>query len=107
MIEVIYYRKYHRVTVTGHAHSGESGHDLVCASASALVYTLAGNIGTLYTQESVRSPIIKLQEGDAELSCVPITRMKSVATLIFDTVCTGFELLQTYYPENLTYEVRQ
>ena len=107
MIEVIYNRKYHRVTVTGHAHSGESGHDLVCAAASALVYTLAGNIGTLYTQDSVKSPVIRLQEGDAELSCVPVSRMKHVVMLIFDAICTGFELLQTYYPENLTYEVRQ
>ena len=107
MIEVIYYRKHSRVTVTGHANSGESGHDLVCAAASALAYTLAGNIGSLYTQESIKTPVIRLQEGDTELSCVPVSRMKHVVMLIFDSICTGFELMQTYYPENIKYEVRQ
>ena len=96
MIEVIYYRKYHRITVTGHAHSGEPGHDLVCAAASALVYTIAGNVGSLSTQGSVRNPIVRLAEGDAEVSCAPINRMKSVVTLILDAICTGFELLQIY-----------
>ena len=41
MITVIYHRDLNRVTVEGHAQSGEVGHDLVCASASILVYTLA------------------------------------------------------------------
>ncbi len=44
MIKVIYYREYNRLTVEGHAGSGPEGHDLVCASASALALTLAGNV---------------------------------------------------------------
>ena len=36
MIHATYYRKYNRLTVTGHAGSAEHGHDLVCASASML-----------------------------------------------------------------------
>ena len=105
MITATYHRKYNRVTVTGHAHSGESGHDLVCASVSALVLTLAANVASLVTQESASKHIVLVKEGDAEISCVPHHRMKSVVTLIFDTVCTGFELLQTLYPENICYQV--
>ena len=41
MIKVVYHRDHNKVEVTGHAHSGEAGHDLVCASASILVYTIA------------------------------------------------------------------
>ena len=33
MIHAVYYKKYHRVTVKGHAHSAEKGRDLVCAAA--------------------------------------------------------------------------
>ena len=46
-----------------------------------------------------------VQEGDAEIGCVPTHKMKAVVTLIFDTFCTGFELLQTLYPENISYQV--
>ena len=43
MIDVTYDRKRLILKVKGHAHSGEAGHDLVCAAASILVYTLAAN----------------------------------------------------------------
>ena len=41
MIKVVYHRGLNRVSVEGHAHSGGVGHDLVCASASILVKTIA------------------------------------------------------------------
>ena len=44
MIQVTYYKSYNRVTVEGHALSGAPGHDLVCAGASTLAYTLAANV---------------------------------------------------------------
>lgn len=105
MIQVTYHRQHHRLTVVGHAHSGESGHDLVCASVSALVLTLAANVASLVTQGSAGKHNVHVQEGDAEIGCVPTHKMKAVVTLIFDTVCTGFELLQTLYPENISYQV--
>lgn len=105
MITVTYHRKHHKLTVTGHACSGVSGHDLVCASVSALVYTAAANVAELVTQGSAKNQVLKLSEGDAQISCVPVHRMRSVVTLILDSICTGFELLETYYPENVRYEV--
>lgn len=47
MIDVIYDRKRLIVKVKGHAQSGEAGHDLVCAAASILVYTLSANVTEL------------------------------------------------------------
>ena len=105
MITATYHRTYHRLTVTGHAHSGEEGHDLVCASVSALVLTLATNVASLVTQGSAGKHTVVVKEGDAEIACVPNHRMRSVVTLIFDTVCSGFEVLQTLYPENISYQV--
>ena len=105
MIHITYHRNHYRITAKGHAQSGEVGHDLVCASVSALVLTAAANVATLATNGTARSPVLKIQEGDAEIACSPVHKMKSVVMLIFDTVCTGFELLQTYYPENISYEV--
>ena len=106
MIQVVYYRSYNRLTVTGHAHSAEPGHDLVCASASMLAYTLAANVASMADHGQVRQPIIKNNEGDTEISCNPRHNLKNTVTLVFDSICLGFELLAHDYPENITYEIR-
>lgn len=108
MIEVVYHRDYHRVTVDGHAESGEAGHDLVCASASILAYTLAGNVVNLSAggDRTVRNPHIELSEGHAEISCTPVNRYRHTVTLMFDSVCVGFDLLGQKYPDFIKYEVR-
>ena len=106
MIQAIYYRSYNRLTVTGHANSAEPGHDLVCASASMLAYTLAANVASMADNEQVRQPIIKNNEGDTEISCNPRHNLKNTVTLVFDSICLGFELLAHDYPEYISYEIR-
>ena len=107
MIQAVYYRKYNRLTVTGHANSDEPGHDLVCASASMLAYTLAANVANMADHGQVRETIIKNDPGDAEISCNPRHNLKATVTLVFDSVCVGFELLAKDYPEYISYEIRQ
>ena len=106
MIHVVYHRLYNRVTVEGHAGSGPEGHDLVCASVSALALTLAGNVSYMEAQEAVHGVTIKLEEGSAEIQCTPYRRYKDSAQQIFRAICVGFELLATKYPQNISYEVR-
>lgn len=106
MINVIYYRQFNRVTVEGHAGSGPEGHDLVCASASALALTLAGNVSYMEAQGAVHGVTIKLDNGSAEIQCTPYRRYKESAQQIFRAICVGFELLATKYPTNISYDVR-
>ena len=106
MINVIYYRQYNRVTVEGHAGSGPEGHDLVCASVSALALTLAGNVAYMQAKEAVHGVIMKLEEGSAEIQCTAYRRYKDSVEQIFRAICVGFELLATKYPDNISYDVR-
>lgn len=106
MIQVVYHRAYHRVTIEGHAYSGEPGHDLVCASASILTYTLADRVIHLAASKQAREPVTKLEVGKAEISCNPSHRFKAAATLIFDSICAGFELLAAQHPQNISFEIR-
>lgn len=105
MIHVTYHRQYNRVTVVGHAGSGPEGHDLVCASVSALALTLAGNVSHMEAQEAVRNVVIDLKEGNAEIQCTAYRRFKDSVEQIYRAICVGFELLATKYPENISYEV--
>ena len=106
MIKVIYHRTYNRVTVEGHAGAGPEGHDLVCASVSALALTLAGNVSYMETQEAVHGVIVNLDKGNAEIQCTPYRRYKDSVQQIFSAICVGFELLATQYPDHISYEVR-
>ena len=107
MINIVYHRKYHKLTVKGHAYSGESGRDLICAACSALAYTLAENVSNMESGGQTRNITINLNPGDAEISCYPNSRFNSIVTMIFDAICAGFELLAANYPENITYKIRQ
>ena len=106
MIKVVYHRRYNRLSVKGHANSGEAGHDLVCASATILTYTLALNVKNLVDAERARDPVINLQEGDAVVCCNAIRRHKNVVSLIFSSICAGFALLANKNPHYISYEVR-
>ena len=104
MIQVIYYRNYNRVTIQGHAHSGEPGHDLVCAGASTLAYTLAANVGNMERNGLVREVVVRLEPGDAEISCRPRSS-KALVSRLFESVCVGFELLAMENPQYISYEI--
>ena len=105
MVEITYDRQRHRLTAMGHAAAGRKGEDLVCAAVSALVLTVSANVAELAITEEVRRPVLQLRDGDSRISCVPAPEMIPVVTMIFDTVCSGFELLQTLYPENIRYHI--
>ena len=107
MIQVVYHRNFHRLTVTGHAGAAEPGDDLVCAAASMLAYTLAANVANMADAWQVREPIIRNNEGDTEISCNPRHNLKASVTLVFDSVCVGFELLAHDYPEYVSYKIMQ
>lgn len=107
MISVIYHRSFYHLTIEGHAGSGEHGHDLVCASASALAYTLAENLSHLESLGHLYTLSIRLDPGHAELQCRPVSRFKSVVKLIFDSICAGFAMLAREYPQNISYQIRE
>lgn len=106
MIEVTYYREHNRLTVTGHAQSNEYGKDLVCAAVSALALTLGANVGHMADSGCVTEPIVKLEEGYAEISCKAKARYRESVRQTFMSVCVGFEILASKWPDYISYCVR-
>lgn len=106
MIEAVYWKKYCRLKLKGHACSNEIGKDLVCAGASTLAITLAANVRFMAEMGYVKNPIIDLDSGDALIQCTPICTVKKSVEQVFNSVCVGFEALAAQYPEYISYEVR-
>ena len=107
MITVTYYREDNRVIMDGHANSGPVGEDLVCASASILIQTLIAFVNNMKAAGQTKCPIVKLSDGHAFIECNAPKRYKSSVTLVFDSICAGFELLAHDYPDNISYEIRR
>lgn len=105
MIEVSYNAKKNRITIKGHANSGEIGHDLICAAVSALTYTLATNVVHMHKIGNIKTKTIKLEQGDALIRCTPVKEFKSVISVIFDSICVGFEILAKEYPDNIKFSL--
>lgn len=106
MIEVIYNRAENHVTVTGHAHSDEYGRDLICSAASILTLTLGANVEHMYDSGCVDEPVMKLEEGNAEISCKAVDAYRDSVRQTFMSVCVGFEILASKWPDYISYSVR-
>lgn len=105
MIRVIYHRQHCRVTILGHAHSGEAGHDLACSAVSILAYTAAANVLKLEEAGAVRGVCVELGSGNAQIACNPVSRHRNTVRLIMDAVTLGFELLAKDFPQYVSWEI--
>ena len=88
------------MTVKGHAGQDKKGHDLVCASASILTYTVAQSIKYIYAQGGLKKkPRIELKDGDALIVCKPKDDYYAEALHTFFVAEVGFSLLTKNYPQ--------
>lgn len=87
-----------RMHLKGHANTAEYGHDLICASASILAYTLA-QVAKDAGDMLVCKPTVKLHRGDATVICRAKT--DCIATILnsYATIERGFAVLAHNYPE--------
>lgn len=105
MIQIIYHRGENKLTVRGHAESAAFGRDLVCASVSVLVNTLAAFARNCRRAGQVQKPTIRLESGDTLILCRAKPAAVAGVTLVMDSICGGFELLAHDYPDYVTYRV--
>ena len=88
------------LTVKGHADQAEIGHDIVCASVSILTYTIAKVVEDLQNGGKLKKrPTIRLESGDAVVTCKPNKAYFSEAFHAFSVVQTGYSLLHHSYPQ--------
>ena len=92
--------------VKGHAGANAPGHDIVCASASILAYTLAQNIKMSEERGHLKyEPKLKLKEGDFTISCrAKDEEAYSELLHTFLVIQTGYVLLAHNYPQYVAVE---
>lgn len=95
-------KKKMSLEMSGHAGSGDVGHDLVCACASILAYTAAQMAKEFEVRKQLRSkPLTELSEGQARVFVRPKEKDADEVWHMFNTIQTGFILLEKNYPDNV------
>ena len=111
MIRVTLTREGNKLSLRfkGHAGYAEIGCDIVCASASILVYTTASLILEMKAIGRLsKSPVVKLSEGDAliEAECKDQDALNE-AMQIMHFAKVGYSLLQNTYPEHIKFVINE
>lgn len=90
-----------KLKVKGHAGQAEVGKDIVCASASILAYTVAQIVTFMYEQGKLtKKPVIKIKEGDANVTCQVKTDEDFAEALhAYFVTSVGYSLLVHNYPQ--------
>lgn len=90
------------LTLTGHAESANKGEDTVCAAASILAYTVAQEVKEMQEKGKLKKkPNIRLDEGDATITCKPVKNAYLEALHIFKVAQTGYRLLAANFQDNV------
>ena len=86
--------------VKGHANAAPKGEDLICASATMLVYTIAQAM-TFYHEQGylAEKPKIKIREGNASIHVVPKKEYFAEALHSFWVAQCGAHVLSKNYPD--------
>jgi uncharacterized protein YsxB (DUF464 family) len=89
------------LTVKGHAGQADVGHDIICASASILAYTIAQVIKSMeHHGDLIEHPTIELESGDATIVCrANDDYIFSEMMQSFFVIRTGYALLAHNYPQ--------
>lgn len=86
--------------VKGHAGTAPKGQDLVCASATMLVYTVAQALTFMNEQGYLaEKPQIKIREGKASVSVIPKDDYYAEVLHTFWVAQCGAHVLSMNYPE--------
>ena len=86
--------------IKGHAGQADIGHDIVCASASILAYTVAQLVKVAEAQGDLKkAPQVKLDSGDAVISCEPIDEARNGLLSAYMFAEVGYNLLAHNFPQ--------
>lgn len=87
------------LTVKGHAGQAEHGKDIVCSAASILAYTVAQSVADMRDDGKLKKkPTIRMDEGDAIITCKPTKQYYAEALHTFCVIQTGYDVLCHNYP---------
>ena len=92
--------------VKGHAGQAPEGHDIICASASILAYTVAQMVTDINSKGGLKKPpTVKLEKGDAVVTCHPKDETTAELLHTYFVAQVGYNLLAHNYPQFVEFKM--
>lgn len=91
------------LTMSGHASYDVKGQDIICASASMLMYTLAQIVEN--HADWLESHKVDSKSGKAIIRFRTKPEFERVFAAYIDVISTGFMVLSANFPENVKFTV--
>lgn len=89
------------LSMYGHAEGGAYGHDLICAAATTLAYTLAQVVTNMDERGELKeAPAVHIIQGEAQISFRP--RDSEQGRITMDVLRAGLGCLAHNYPQNIS-----
>lgn len=105
MIRVEYRRKYHTLTVSGHAGAAPFGEDIVCAGVSALVNALGVEVQIQDKQGCLLHMDVTITPGHALITALPWPWARGKTTRAFDMTARGLAMMARDWPKHVSFLV--
>lgn len=83
------------IVISGHAYSGDPGHDLVCAAVSAIVF------GSLNAFDAYKSNATSEKIKDGYVHCV-FQANDETLTIMFNMMLVQLNTIANAHPKNIT-----
>ncbi len=103
MINIEYCPETYTIKASGHAEYAPRGEDIVCASVSTLIQTLALCV-LGYAHGLKDEPIVTIGEK-TEISCKPLPEREREISLLYWYCISGLDSLAELYPKNISITV--
>lgn len=89
------------LSMYGHAEGGAYGHDLICAAATTLAYTLAQVVTNMDERGELKeAPAVHIIHGEAQISFRP--RDAEQGRITMEVLRAGLGCLAHNYPQNIS-----
>lgn len=85
-----------KIKISGHAYSGEPGHDLVCAGVSAVVF---GSLNSLEDNEKAFKFTLNEEKGLTEIE--PLYRPSYKNKIVLEVLITSLKTIEESYGKYL------
>ena len=96
-----------RVKIDGHADFDEEGKDIVCSAISILFFSMCQTLDTMKGHKCFVNSKISWDKGVGNIRLKPKPEFKQNVAIIFMTICNGFDIVATTYPDFVTLNVKE
>lgn len=96
-----------KVKIDGHADFDEEGKDIVCSAISVLFFSMCQTFDSMKEKGCFKVCKLSWDKGAGLIKINPKPEYRQHVAIIFMTICNGFDIVATEYPDYVTLDLKE